>query len=206
MDANGKSSRTADVAACTSPEEWARRIRRGDADAVRHVRERVRRILAYKRLRIPGHDRDDLEQEIMTEVWQAVNRSGFDFTAGFWGFVEIVTSRRCIDWLRSRKDRAPLAENLRFRGRNPLQQTLDNERADLAEKILAALDPTCRKLILLRLREGLSYSKIAQELGKTQGALRVQMYRCIRTAQRMLKDLQVGPASHQSGDGSHGPS
>ena len=78
-------------------------MRLGEAAAVDHVRARVRKILAFKRLRIPDQDRDDLEQEIMTEVWQAVNRPEFDFTAGFWGFVEIVTSRRCIDWLRSRK-------------------------------------------------------------------------------------------------------
>lgn len=35
----------------------------------------------------------------MTEIWRAVNRSGFDVSLGFWGFVETVTARRCIDWL-----------------------------------------------------------------------------------------------------------
>ena len=103
-------NRTAAATANTSPGEWARRMRLGEAAAVDHVRARVRKILAFKRLRIPGQDRDDLEQEIMTEVWQAVNRPGFDFTAGFWGFVEVVTSRRCIDWLRSRKVSAPISE------------------------------------------------------------------------------------------------
>lgn len=178
----------------------------GEVAAVDHVRARVQKILAFKRLRIPDQDRDDLEQEIMTEVWQAVNRPGFDFTAGFWGFVEVVTSRRCIDWLRSKKTRVPLSENLPDSGRNPLQKTLDNERTDLAEKILAALDPDCRQLILLRLQEGLSYRKIAHDLGKTQGALRVQMYRCIRAAQKLLGDHQADAAREEKGDGPHGSS
>ena len=67
--------RSADTAASTPSEEWARRMQRGDADAVGKVRERVRRILAFRRLKIPKQDRDDLEQEIMTEVWQAVNQT-----------------------------------------------------------------------------------------------------------------------------------
>jgi RNA polymerase sigma factor (sigma-70 family) len=199
-------NRSAAVAADSSPGEWARRMRLGDAAAVDHVRARVRKILASKRLRIPVQDREDLEQEVMTEVWQAVNRPGFDFTAGFWGFVEVVTSRRCIDWLRSRKVPLPLSENLLDSGRNPLQKTLDNERTDLAEKVLAALDPDCRKLILLRLREGFSYSAIARNLGKTEGALRVQMYRCIRVAQQLLGDSQAEAVKGRFGNGPHGSS
>jgi len=181
-------------------------MRLGDAAAVDHVRARVRKILAFKRLRIPVQDREDLEQEIMTEVWQAVNRPGFDFTAGFWGFVEVVASRRCIDWLRSRKVRLPLSEDLLDSGRNPLQKTLDNERTNLAEKVLAELDPDCRKLILLRLREGSSYAKIARDLGKTEGALRVQMYRCIRAAQQLLGDSKADAVKGKFGDGTHGSS
>ncbi len=178
-------------------------MRTGEAAAVDHVRARVRRILAFKRLRIPDQDREDLEQEIMTEVWQAVNRPAFDFTAGFWGLVEVVASRRCIDWLRSRKVRLPLSENLLDSGRNPLQKTLDNERTDLGEKVLAALDPGCRELIRLRLAEGCSYSKIAHDLGRSEGALRVQMYRCLRAAQQLLEDHLADPVNGKFGDGSH---
>lgn len=207
MGSNRGRKRFAAAAAADSPPgEWARRMQRGEAAAVDHVRERVRKILRFKRLGIPGQERDDLEQEIMTVVWQAVNRPGFDFTAGFWGFVEVVSSRRCIDWLRSRKVSAPISEDLLDSGKSPLQKTLDNERADLAEKVLATLDPDCRKLILLRLREGRSYSKIARDLGKTEGALRVQMYRCIRAAQQLLGDSLSGSVNREFGDGSHGSS
>ncbi len=164
-------------------------MRLGDPDAVDHVRRRVQRILSFKRLRIPDQDRDDLEQEIMAEVWQAVNRPEFDFTAGFWGFVEVVTSRRCIDWLRARREGYPLAENIRDKGRNPVEQVLDRERARMASQVLGTLEPGCRELIGMRLNKGMSYKDIAQILGKSEGGLRVQMYRCIRVARDILNRI-----------------
>lgn len=169
-----------------APESWALRLRRGDSSAVQEVRGRIGRILELGALSIPAQEREDLEQAVMTEVWQAINRSGFDFSGGFWGFVEVVTSRRCIDWLRSRRQTSPLGEDLRHTGKGPLKQALEKERAGLAASVLAALDPGCRELLILRFRENLSYAEIAGALGKTEVALRVQLYRCIRYARRIL--------------------
>jgi RNA polymerase sigma factor (sigma-70 family) len=174
----------------TSAGEWAGRLRAGDSDAVRHVRQRVQKILRYRGLRIPVQDREDLTQEVMTEVWQAVNRPGFDFAAGFWGFVEVVTARRCIDWIRAQRRASRQPEDLQRPSATPLQETLSNERLRLASQAVAALDPACRQLILLRLQRGLSYKQMAQELGRTEGALRVQMYRCIRKAQQFLTEAE----------------
>lgn len=185
-----------------SSEEWARRLRRGDAEAFHHVRQRVRRILSFRRLGLPEHARDDLEQEVMTELWQSVNRSGFDFRAGFWGFVEVVTSRRCIDWLRAHREGSPVAENLRDGGMSPLDRVLDGERSEIASRILDQLDPQCRRLVAMRLQEGMPYARIARALGKSEGALRVQMHRCIRAAQRILEDVEVMP---RYGIGEGGP-
>ena len=164
-------------------------MRTGDADAVEHVSARVRRILAFKRLTSPIEDREDLEQGIMAEVWQAVNRPGFDFTAGFWGFVEVVTSRRCIDWIRARREPSPVAADFRDGGRNPFERVLDCERAEIASQVLQALEPECRRLIAMRLREGISYKEIAQILDRSEGALRVQFYRCIRSARDIVNRM-----------------
>jgi RNA polymerase sigma factor (sigma-70 family) len=160
------------------------------------VRERVRRILAHRRLGIPHDDRDDLEQEVMAELWRAVNRAGFDFEAGFWAFVEIVTSRRCIDWLRSRRRFVPVAADVRDSAASPLDRAVDAERATLAHQVLEALDPECRKVVTMRLHEGMSYRSIAEVLGKSEGAVRVQMYRCVRHAQRLMG--QIGPTQRRS--------
>jgi RNA polymerase sigma-70 factor (ECF subfamily) len=172
----------------SSSEEWGRLLRRGDVDAVRHVRERVRKILGYRRLAIPNHDRDDLEQEVMVELWRAVNRPGFDFSAGFWGFVEVVTSRRCIDWLRSQRTPVRLLESIRDERSSPLDSLLDDERAGIARHALERLDSECKMILTMRIQHRLPYREIAEHLGKSEGAVRVQVHRCIRRAQQLISE------------------
>jgi RNA polymerase sigma-70 factor, ECF subfamily len=173
--------------------ELVARLRSGDAEALRLVRDRVRRILRFRGLWIPEDELADLEQEVMTQVWRAVNRTGFDPEAGIWGFVEVVTARRCIDWLRSRRASEPLEETWPDTRRDPLRSTLGRESRRLAAETLAALDEPCRELISLRIQQDLGFAEIARRLGRSEGALRVQMYRCVRSARRALELLAGGP-------------
>lgn len=186
-------------------EEWARRLQNGDPQAFQTVRERVRRILSYQRIRIPVRDREDLEQDVMTEVWRAVNRSDFDFAAGFWGFVEVVTSRRCIDWLRGRRAGVPIAEQMVDRSASAVENMLASERLEVVSEVLDELDPTCRQVMLLRFHEGKSYRDISRMLGKSEGALRVQFYRCVRRAQELLEERGFTVGANVPRGGSHGP-
>ena len=170
--------------------ELATRVRSGDAAAVRQVRERIRKIIRFKGLRIPHDQLDDLEQEIVTQVWQAVNRSQFDPSGGFWGFVELVTARRCIDWLRARRSDTNLSETLRDGRSGPLKQTLSQERSRLVVSALESLGSPCRELIAQRVSEGVTYRELSESLGKSEGALRVQMYRCVQKAREALRALE----------------
>ena len=43
-------------------------------------------------------------------------------------------------------------------------------------------------MIELHLRSGLTYGEMAERLGKSEGALRVQMHRCVRRAQQLLRE------------------
>jgi RNA polymerase sigma factor (sigma-70 family) len=130
----------------------------------------------------------------MADLWQGVNRAGFDFQAGFWGFVEVVASRRCIDWLRSRRGLVPVADSIQDQGKGPFEKVLEHERSKIASRVLQSLEPACREIIVMRLHKGLSYSEMARKLRRSEGALRVQMYRCIQRAQRI-----VGEAAGASG-------
>lgn len=179
----------------TVPEALARRLKLGRPEAVQEVRRRVQRIVAYSGLAIPRQERDDLEQEVMADIWRAVNGPRFDFSAGFWGFVEVVTSRRSIDWLRSRRDKITLAEELESPAQGPLGDALEQERAELASEVLAALDSRCRELIGLRLRDELSYAEIARALGESEGTLRVQLYRCVGRARQLVKRIDRARAT-----------
>lgn len=173
-----------------SAEEWARKLRQGDPDAAQVVQSRVARIVAYRGLRVPPEDRQDLEQEIVTAVWQAVNRSGFDFTAGFWGFLETVASRRCIDWSRARRSHDELPDNIIALDASPRRRVVDRERSEMASAALEALPAQCQRLVSLRLRDELSYAEIAERLEKSEGALRVQFHRCIDRARKIIKQIE----------------
>jgi len=184
--------RATDASSPTTPGGWARRLQQGEPDAVHLVRERIQKILRYQGLRIPANDREDIEQEVMTDVWRAVNRDSFDFTAGFWGFVEIVTSRRCIDWMRKKKEHTPLVEDHRDERDSPFERFQSGQRETIASAVLHALDPKCREILVMRFQQGMRYSDISQHLGKSEGAVRVQMHRCVQRAREVLVSGSYG--------------
>ena len=165
------------------------RFRDGEPAITGEIRARVERILAFRGWGIPPEDRLDLQQKIMTELWQAVLRPEFR-SAGFWGLVEVVSSRRCVDWRRARRDERSLddIEEPLTPGPDALGSFLKKERLQRARRILAQLPPPCRELIRLNAWEGKSYREIAETLGTSEGTLRVQMFRCIRRARRLLAE------------------
>lgn len=163
-------------------------FRLGETGALQEVRRRVQRILAFRGYRIPREDRRDLEQVVMTQLWQAARDPRTDLTIGFWAFVETVTARRAIDWLRVHREHAALDPRTADRS-NPLADTLAKERTELLQMAVANLPEECRRLIELHLGEGKSYREISQLLPRSEGALRVQMYRCLRRARELLAGL-----------------
>ena len=174
--------------------EIARGLRRGSPEAVRIVRQRVRRILSSRGYRMQPETRNDLEQEVMTQLWQAVNRAGFA-SDRFWGFVEVVTARRCIDWLRTNRNFAELDEAVAATARGPLGATLARENRALAHAALAQLAKPCRDLIYMHFAMHKPYKELSALLGKSEGALRVQLHRCVSEARRILAALRGGTRS-----------
>lgn len=172
-------------------EELARAFGRGEPAAVDSVRARVRRILAFRGYGIPRAERADLEQEVLAQLWQATRRRRFDPSAGFWGFVEVVTVRRSIDWLRARRPTDELSSSLPEERPGPLQAALGRERHELALRALGRLDKPCRDLVYMHTALRLPYREIARLTGRSEGALRVQLHRCIRRAQGLLEQLET---------------
>lgn len=170
----------------------ATRFKAGEPDAVRIVQRRVRRVLSFKGYGIPADDRSDLEQEVMAQLWQAAGRASFRPDSGFWGFVNVVVGRRCIDWLRTRKRTVELPE-LECRASSvPLARLLTEERRELAYAALAKLGKPCRDAVYLRAVLGLDYHEMSEVLGKSQGALRVLLHRCVKRARQSLLELADG--------------
>lgn len=180
--------------------ELAVQMRAGSPAAVERVRARVRRVLRFRGYRIPAEERRDLEQEVMRQLWQAVNRTGFDPALGFRKFVEVVTARRCIDWLRAQREEAQMPPEIED-GDSPLRSVLGRERLRLARAALAQLDEPCRELVSLRVGRGKSYRELSELLGRSPGALRVQMHRCLARARAVLADME---SAGRSGDSEAG--
>lgn len=165
-------------------------FRRGDRAATKLVRRRVRRIVSYRRYGMSREDRIDVEQEVMTQLWQATRQHDCRFEGGFWGFVETVAIRRCIDWLRAHREHAALDPSRPAQG-DPLSHALVKERDELASAAVERLDDQCRELLRLRVDEHRSYREISRILGASEGALRIRMHRCIEKAGEILRRLQA---------------
>ncbi len=164
-------------------------FRRGDPGTVAEVRRRVERIIAFSGFRISRPDQEELRQEVLAQLWQGVNRDGFDRDRGFWGFVQTVASRRCIDWMRAqRRPESMEVESVVDTRKSPLRRVLDREREQDLARTLDRLPSGCRDLIDLRIVQDKSYRDIARQLGRSEQALRAQMYRCVRKARELVED------------------
>jgi RNA polymerase sigma-70 factor (ECF subfamily) len=164
----------------------ARALARGEPEADREVRDLVRRFLAAGRLGLPADVRRDLEQEVMIELWQAVRRPAFDLERELGGFVRVLCARRAIDWWRARRSESELVEGIADPRRGPLDDLLAAERGALARRTFATLAESCRELMRKLVVDRLSYREIAARSGRNEGALRVQLHRCVEQARRKL--------------------
>jgi RNA polymerase sigma-70 factor (ECF subfamily) len=175
--------------AATRDPTLAEDFRDGRPGAAAEIRARVRRIVSARPYGIPGSEQEDLVQEVMTQLWQAVRRPGFDLAREIWPFVEVLAARRSIDWLRAKRPTESLDSDLHGGSWEPLAAALEAEKRTLARQALAALSASCRELIRLHAGLGRSYAEIAAATGRPEGALRVQLFRCIRRAREALARL-----------------
>ena len=170
-------------------ERIPRRLATGDEEAVAVVYARIGRILSFRGFGIPREDRRDIQQDVMAQVWQAVRQPAFNFQSGFWGFVETVTARRCIDWLRAARPQVSVEADLPDRTAGALDALLAREHVALAYAAIAQLGRECRDVVYLHAGMQRSYREIADILGVTEGALRVRLHRCVRQAREALRVL-----------------
>jgi RNA polymerase sigma-70 factor, ECF subfamily len=187
---------------CSDPQDdpvcIGRALQRGDPAATRIVRRRVQRIVSFRGYRFSREDRRDIEQEVMTQIWQAAQSRGGDFGGGLWGFVEVVAARRCIDWLRTRRLHSQLQPDQPSRA-NPLEDLLTGERRQLLESAVSQLDAPCRELISLRVGQGRSYREIAGLMGVSEGSLRIRLHRCVKKATEIIQRQQGGDSARGQG-------
>lgn len=174
-------------------------LRKGEPAAVEKLRERVRKIVSYRGYRIPVEDRRDLVQEVTTQVWQAVNSPGFQPEPHFWRFVEVVSCRRCIDWYRTQKASTSFDPETPGSEATPFETAWFRQRRHLASQAIDQLGESCQELIRLHVVLEKSYREISRLLGRSNGSLRVQMYRCVQELRRIIERLSGGEVNQRPG-------
>jgi RNA polymerase sigma factor (sigma-70 family) len=169
-------------------QEMLKRYLDGDPSAVAHVRQIARLALIQRGFRFDAEERRDLVQEVLLDVFRAASRPGFELQASLDAFVRSVTHRRYVDWLRSRKpgtEPGPARDGFKA----PDAGLLAREEIETAKRVLLRMGGPCRTLILLRL-SGKGYAEISRELGRSEGALRNQLYKCLKKARDMFRRLE----------------
>jgi len=155
-----------------------------------HVDELVRRVVRYEGYAIPGHEREDVAQEVLLQLWLAVARPDFDHQQSFDAFIRAVACRRCIDWRRRRRAVVELKADPIDGARGPEETVSEVERLRIGRRVLARLSPACRELIRLHAAEERTYGEIGSMQRRSEGALRVQMHACLKAARAIRADIE----------------
>lgn len=165
----------------------------GDAAVIAHVRGWVAAAVGRHRGRLGG-DVEDLEQEVLLELIEALEEGRFRQQSRLKTYVYSYARFKCIDRLRAlgRRDFVELPEEgLVHDAPSALDQMASQESADLAQQVLAALPDSCRQMWSM-IAEGLSYQQMAAALGIREGAVRVRVHRCRQRALELRARLLGG--------------
>lgn len=165
----------------------------GDPAAIANIRDQARRVVHAKGYFVPFAEREDILQEILLNVYRAASAPGFRLQHGVNAFVRTLAHRRCVDWVRlHRRDDSPARSVTPLAG-GPEEDVLQRERLQIAGQVLETLPPGCRKLIVQRFVEGRSYTEISRLQGRSEHALRNQLYKCLKKAQLLFRNLMQPP-------------
>lgn len=145
--------------------------------------------MAARTFTIPLEDRADILQETLTDLWRSMQRPGFIQGDDFDGLVRTIAYRRCIDWRRRQRITREIEEGDRIASHDPEQALAERQQAGLGRRLLAALSASCLQVIRLRLFEERSYRQIADAEGRSEGAVRNQMYKCLQRARTLYREI-----------------
>ena len=74
----------------------------------------------------------------------------------------------------------------------PEARVTEAETIERGREVLRALGEKCHEMIRMRAIEDLSYRQVAERIGKSEGAARTIMYRCLQEARAILARLEQG--------------
>lgn len=169
----------------------------GEGDAVAAVEGWIKSAAWPYKTRL-GHRHEDIVQDALREVLQALSRSSFRGDSSFKTFVWRIANNTCLDQMRSRRRWQWTDLEEVERGTEAMRSAPDTGRRlaawDLMVRVLSASSEECRRLWAM-VAEGLSYKEMSVQLAVSEGALRVRVLRCRKRAIEARDRLLSGGGS-----------
>jgi len=135
-----------------------------------------------------GDDAEDAQQEVWLSVYRAIATLADPRAFRTWLFS--TTRRRAIDHLRKRRREQELLidamEDVR-RDHAVQHDPWPELASDQIDTVLSALPPVQREVLLLRLRDEMSYSEIAVIVGCPVGTVKTRLHHAKRKARELLQ-------------------
>lgn len=169
------------------------RLLDGNPAVVETVRSWIRAAFVPYRRRF-ADDLEDLEQETLLQLIEALRGGRFQGRSKLATYVKSYIHHKAIDRLRAagRREWVDLDELDLPSGRaSAFDEMARSESVRIALEIVAEM-PECQELWRM-LREGMHYREMSERLGITQATLRVRVLRCRRRALEAREKLTGGP-------------
>ena len=200
---------------CTDPETLLSLAKAGSGPALGRLLDRHRgalevqaRLQVGRRLRAKL-DFDDLMQELSLEAHRDIaqfrGRSEGEFVSWLRKVFSTILSNQVRRYLGTRRrdlrreqpiavgrddtSRAVVDRRLIAPQSSPSQQAARRERAELLVEALDTLPQTYREVIILRNLEGLSFSEVAEKMGRTEDSVKNMWLRALSRLRRTLGDV-----------------
>ena len=171
--------------------DLVRRMRDGDADALRVVVERYQdRLFAliYGIVR-DRHEVEDVAQEVFLKVYQRI--TAFDERSKFYTWLYRVAVNAAKDHVKKRSRRPSVAldedAGIPDGTPGPLDGAGSEETRARVREAIAALPVRYREVLALRELEGLAYNEIAEVLKLSVGTVESRLHRARQRLKRSLE-------------------
>jgi RNA polymerase sigma-70 factor (ECF subfamily) len=131
---------------------------------------------------------DDLLQEVFLRVLRF--RHSYRAEASFRTWLFRITYNVCMTYRRKERATFDVASSLAASDQMT-HASYDADVRSAVERALEALPAAARTVLILNRYHGLSYAEIAEVIGSTPGAVRVQAHRALRTLRKRWRNCDV---------------
>lgn len=134
-------------------------------------------------------DAEDITQEVFVRAWKAIGRYK-STKAPFVAWLIAIARNLVRDHYRAKKNPIPLDEAgaVQFSGKTPHAIAELNLDKSHVREAISKLKGDKQKVIFMRFIDDFSYEEIAKVLGKSQGTIRVMLYRALKDLKGILSE------------------